>query len=489
MVSWIGVGTEAGSDNDRCAVGIADMARDGRHRRSPLQLRRNLQAFVLAVLMVTQTMGTFASADNLTAVKSNSAKADQNSAQSKPSQLSAAKQNKLNKINHIIVIFMENWSFDGLYGLFDGADGVQKIDKVAQLDQNGQPYQLLPAAMDNNFVPAQVDARIPTNLPVGPFDLSKYVSLMERTGDPRHRFYNEQEQIDGGKMDRFVALSHVGSLAMSYYDARKMPLGKWASEYTLCDHFFHAAFGGSWLNNVYLLSAHAPKWDTAPKQFRCQYVEGRGQDTSVVTDDGYIVNNPPPPLPKGPVPYFKHDNICDRLSDKGISWAWYGDYVVLLLDYLDKYKPGMPARKHIRPIDSEIFDDIIKGELPQVSFLHQVCCDEHPALYPPLPCEQYTDSILKAIKNSKYWNDCLIVITYDENGGRWDHVPPPHRDRFGPGTRVPTIIISPFAKKHFVDHNVYDTCAISKLIESRYQLPPCADADAKAADLSQALNL
>ena len=82
------------------------------------------------------------------------------------------------------------------------------------------------------------------------------------------------------------------------------------------------------------------------------------------------------------------------------------------------------------------------------------------------------------------WDGTAIIITYDENGGRWDHVPPPRVDRWGPGMRVPTVVISPFAKRRYVDHTYYDTTSILKLIERRWSLPPLGPRDAAANDLS-----
>ena len=83
----------------------------------------------------------------------------------------------------------------------------------------------------------------------------------------------------------------------------------------------------------------------------------------------------------------------------------------------------------------------------------------------------------------------MIIVTYGNNGGMWDHVAPPVIDRWGPGIRVPTIIISPFAKRHFIDHTTYDTTSILKLIETRWQLLPLGPRDAQAADLTNALDL
>ena len=78
------------------------------------------------------------------------------------------------------------------------------------------------------------------------------------------------------------------------------------------------------------------------------------------------------------------------------------------------------------------------------------------------------------------FSSMAIIVTYDENGGFWDHVPPPRVDRWGPGARIPAIVISPFAKRGFVDHTFYDTTSIMRLIEARHGLKPVAERDARA---------
>jgi phospholipase C len=81
-----------------------------------------------------------------------------------------------------------------------------------------------------------------------------------------------------------------------------------------------------------------------------------------------------------------------------------------------------------------------------------------------------------------------IIVTYDENGGWWDHVPPPAGDRLGPGTRIPVIIISPYARRAYVDHTTYDTTSIIKFITRRFQLEPLAGARAQMGDLTAAFD-
>jgi acid phosphatase len=85
--------------------------------------------------------------------------------------------------------------------------------------------------------------------------------------------------------------------------------------------------------------------------------------------------------------------------------------------------------------------------------------------------ERHIARLLTALKASPQWDHMLIVVTYDEFGGWWDHVAPPKADRWGPGTRIPALIISPYAKKGVVDHTQYDTTSILRFITNRWHLP------------------
>lgn len=169
----------------------------------------------------------------------------------------------IERIQHLIVVYQENWSFDSLYGSFPAANGIaQAAAAIRQVDKNGVPYTTLPQPIDTSAPTPGPDPRFPADLPVAPFDAARYVSPGMKTGDAVHRFYQEQYQIDGGKMDKFVAWSDAAGLAMSYYDAASMPEGLLAQQYTLADNFFHSAFGGSFLNAQWLIAAATPRWRT-----------------------------------------------------------------------------------------------------------------------------------------------------------------------------------------------------------------------------------
>ena len=426
---------------------------------------------------------------------------------------SAPRAGSLGRIDHLIVVFQENWSFDGLYGKFPGADGLDHAAATTpQVDKLGQPYATLPPSIDNRKSPAVVDPRIPAGLPVAPFDLGRYVPPDQTAGNPVHRYYQQIYQINGGKMDRFVAWTNVGGLVMSYYDATDLPLGKLAREYVLADNFFHAAFGGSYLNHMWLVCACTPVWPDAPADLRAE-VDANGVmvKDGDVTPDGYVVNTaytvnaPHPARIKDPahlMPNQTLPNIGDRLSAKGISWAWYsGGWADALAGkphpdfqyhhqpfaYFATYADGTPAKAAHLKDEAELLRDLSAGRLPAVSFVKPLGPDnEHPGYASLLQGQEHVADLVRAVMASPYWAKTAIVITYDENGGRWDHVPPPPGDRWGPGTRVPAIVISPHAKRGFVDHTRYDTTSILKLIETRWGLAPLGSRDAAARGLDGA---
>ena len=408
------------------------------------------------------------------------------------------------RIRHIIVLYLENRSFDNLYGSFPGADGLADAVRAApQVDDTGTAYTTLPPVPDKRF---------PPSLPNGPFSLQKYVSTGDRNPDMVHRFYQEQEQIDGGRMDKFVLLSGAGALPMGTFDGSGLPLWAYARRYVLADHFFHGAFGGSFLNHFMLVCACAPRFPDAPADLVASLDRnGRMIRDGAVTPDGFAVNTLEPtaaPHPGGIdaarlLPPQTMPTIGDRLSAKGIDWAWYGGgYADAVAGHPDKlfeyhhnpflyfanYAEGTAARAAHLKDEADLLRDIDGDKLPAVVFWKPIGeDDEHPGYTDVASGDQHTADIIKRIQDSPAWAGSLIIVTYDENGGTWDHVAPPQGGRWGPGTRVPTIIISPFAKPGYVDRTVYDTTSILRTIETRFDLAPLTDRDAKAAPLWKAL--
>lgn len=425
----------------------------------------------------------------------------------------AAEENsgsKITSVNHIIVFYLENHSFDNLFGTFPGADGFSDTGgKTFQVDKNGKPYRILPQVMNGK----KPDKRFPKDLPNWPFHITEYVPYDQRTGDLVHRFYQLQAQMDGGKMDKFISKGDSGGLTMGYYDEHDSPLWQYAKKYALADHFFTGAFGGSFLNHMFLVCACAPYYKDAPRKLRAKLdAKGNLIRDGVFTPDGYAVNTIQPASepfdkkfsdPKKRLPLQKMPTIGERLNEKNVGWAWYSGgwkdagaghpdaafiYHHQPFVYFSNYAPGTDERKKHLKDESDFIDDIESGNLPPVSFYKPIGkYNMHPGYSELKSSEEHVSDLISKIEHSKLWKDSLIIVTFDDAGGFYDHVMPPAGDRFGPGERVPAIIISPFAKRGFVDHTIYDTTSILKTIESRFALKPLGDRDAKANDLLNSL--
>jgi acid phosphatase len=473
----------------------------------------------------------------------------------------AASDADLKRIDHIVVIYAENRSFDHLYGLFPGAEGIAQASAAqkTQLDHDGKPLPHLPPTYNKGAV----DARFATRgLPNGPFRLDAppiNAAWDQVLLSPWHLYYQNRAQIARGQNNRFVAMSDVGAWVMGHIDGSKMKMWSWAQRYTLADHFFMGAFGGSFLNHQWLICACTPLDPQAPAAAKAvlddQGEPRRRPDSPAsimdgpvrlmdgrVTPDGYAVNTSQPPYqPSGiapasaqeadldradpakhPLPAQTQKTIGDTLSAKGIAWAWYaGGWQQALEDgrrdpqlprqviynpkagspnfqphhqpfnYFARFAPGTPDRARHLKDGEEFFKAIESGQLPAVSFYKPVGrLTEHPSYTDIASGDAHIAGLLDKLEHSPQWPRMAVIVTYDENGGFWDHVPPPSGsgwgDRWGPGTRIPALVVSPFARRGYVDKTVYDTTSVLKFITRRFDLEPLSGVRPNAGDLSGA---
>jgi phospholipase C len=217
------------------------------------------------------------------------------------------------------------------------------------------------------------------------------------------------------------------------------------------------------------------------------------------------------PSAHGVLPPLTEQTIGDLLSAAKVSWAWYaGAWQDALdnhahvynksvpnfqphhapLNYFAAYAPGTPARaEHLKDggMDGAAFvADIDAGKLPQVSFYKpQGNLNAHPGYTDALSGERHIADLLAHLEKSPQWKGMLVIVTYDENGGLWDHAAPPKGGRWGPGSRVPALIVSPFARAGFVDHAPYDTTSILRFITRRFDLPALPGLGARDAALKE----
>lgn len=424
---------------------------------------------------------------------------------------SCNKKYELNDVKHVVVIYLENHSFDNLYGQSEGSNGLANAtrDKVVQVDSNGVAYTNLPPI--NGYM------SFPQNLPNQFFNIDQYVSSETEIPDVMHAYYQEQMQIDGGKMDRYALYNSIytnsGGLAMGYYKTQMLPMYDFAKKYTLCDNFFHSAFGGSFVNHMWLIAAATPSFPNAPASMRA-HVDGSGKliQDGQVTPDGYVVNtsfthNTPHPIGVDTstlIPNLTMPTIGDRLNEKNISWAWYsGGWNDALAGnpgpsfqfhhqpfaYFANYADGTAGKKEHLKDEDDFVSAAKAGTLPAVSFVKPLgIYNEHPGYSTLADGEKHTIELINDVLSGPNGDDAVIIITYDEHGGFWDHVSPPVIDRWGPATRVPAIIISKFAKKGYVDHTQYETVSILSFIEKRWGLEPLSERDKNANPFSGAFN-
>src|SRR4051794_23585933 len=501
---------------------------------------------------------------------------------------------------HLVVIYEENHSFDNLYGRWGEVNGRRVIGTgnaslahTIQVDQKGSPYFCLLQIDVNLKSPSPLPTRClddhDVNLPGSkiqhgfeshfsnmPFTIDDYIKpddttcpapgvnggdgVPKGTGEPGgctrdivHRFYQEQYQLNDGMQNRYVTGSDASGLTMGTYDTTQLPIYQYlhaqgAPHYVIADHFFQAAFGGSFLNHQWLIAARSPL-DTSkgastaansvtdsngmPNASYPQYhptgpvVDGQltekcadptRNDVRRACGDFAVNTIQPASAPHGSgaqlplVDDAKYANIGDRLSAAGVSWNWYSggwddaeaghpgplfQYHHQPFNYFAAYAPGQPGRAHLQD-ETRFRSAVANGTLPAVSFVKPYGAEnEHPGYASETSGSSHLVTLLQEIAASPDADDTLVVVTYDEFGGQWDHVPPPGQgsrtrgahDAWGPGTRIPALVLSTSMKRSGVDHTVYDTTSILALIERSFRLAPLSSRDASVNDLAHAVRI
>lgn len=497
--------------------------------------------------------------------------------------LNKALSNRLNldKIEHFVVIYLENRSFDNLFGKYPGANGLNtpQAKAIKQVDRDyTTTLTTLPPAwggmlangQKNTAGQAITQAQTTGVWPNAPFQVDAtsdqfgygLVTGNNITRDLYHRFFENAMQINGGQNNLYAAFSDAGGLSMGYFDGSKMQLWGLAKKYTLADNFYQAAYGGSFLNHQYLVCACAPAISadtvannkaslnvlTTPVNGVPQLARNSSMSASAIgtnatntsfksgniapldyfgAGDGYrAVNTMQPPFqPSGNAPVTSASGnqllyanpsasttlpaqtittIADLLDSKQISWKWYsGGWSDAVNDRGNVYKSNSfgvadathgDFQAHHQPFNyyanfdpvvhstyrnshlqdrADLLNDITQGTLPAVSFYKPIGnLNQHPGYTNVSNADDEVMTIITQLQNSPQWNNTLVLITYDEFGGQFDHAVPPKGDLIGPGTRIPALIISPFAKKGAVDHTQYDTGSALRFITHRYSLPP-----------------
>ncbi len=331
-------------------------------------------------------------------------------------------------LDHVVVVTMENRSFDHLLGWLPGANGRQAgLTYVDKLGVRRATYPLAPDFQGCGH------------------------------SGPDHSYDGARVELAGGACDGFLKAPESDIYAIGYYTRPDLPfIGEAAVAWTTCDNYFAPLLGPSIPNRLYL---HAGRTDRT--------------------------NNFPAPtgLP----------TIWDRLRQRGLRGRYYRRNFSLLALWGARYASLVhPYSRFLR--------DCRLGTLAEVSFVEPAYTlgvlgmgsDDHPNADIRVG-ETFLDDVYEAVTKSPAWPRTLLVVTFDEWGGFFDHVRPGR----GPdvaakyeqrGFRVPCLLISPFARRGHVDHGLYDHTSILRLIEWRWGLKPLSVRDANAANLAAALD-
>jgi phospholipase C len=361
--------------------------------------------------------------------------------------------NCLPQIDHILVLMMENHSYDNYLGMLGRGRGEQPRGDGFTLGSDGQPTAANPTP-DGKF---QHAFRMPTTC--------------QLSGKPSQEWEQAHIQFNGGRNDGFVK-SDSGPVAMGYWIGEDLPWAySLATTFPVADRWFAPILGQTQPNRRYLLAA-----------------------TSVGMVDDILPLNAIP-APEG--------TIFDRLDAHKIPWRnYYSSFPPTSYVF-----PGEAIEGHasIVPI-AQFFADAKTGNLPAFAIIDPdfgKSSGENPQNI--VHSEVFAASVVQAVMESPAWPRTLLVWTFDEGGGYYDHVPPPPAvapDDIPPlvpppwydgfaryGFRVPAVVVSPWARADHVTSVVHDHTSILAMVERKWNLPAMTNRDAAAADLSDFLDL
>lgn len=394
-----------------------------------------------------------------------------------------------NSIQHVVILLQENRSFNNIFMGFPGAE--------TATEGNCIPYQP-PSGKEICSDPSQPVKLHPVSLQTcriaGCFDLAHSHADFEAEVD-------ENPATHVLRMDGFdtIRLGTTGSgppalfIPYAYIPREEVqPYWDMASQYTLADHMFSTATTDSFVAHQEVISGTTAlnsneSITNVPSNmpWGCDGVQG--ETTDLILKTGVVEPG------KGPFPCFTQwKTMADVLDAAGVSWRYYveswnqyspyGEFSGRVWDAFDAIKSVRygPDWKNVVNPNTAIFKDLQNHALPSVSWLIPTLPDsDHPAS----GCDKgphWVTTVVNAIGKSPYWKNTAIIILWDDWGGWYDPVPPPQLDYTSLGMRVPMIVISPFAKRHFVSKTQYEFGSVLKFIEQNFGAGSLGSTDVRA---------
>jgi phospholipase C len=387
------------------------------------------------------------------------------------SQSQGSKADKGWPIKHVVFLVKENRSYDNYFGRYPRGDGAVKGEL-----SNGRT---IPLERATDILKPDID----------------------------HDFNAGMQGINGGRMNGFDRIWRGRWLDGYTAFTRKDIPNYWtyADHFVLGDRMFTSMFGPTLPEHFYLLAAQAARVTsnrTSIKEgFRyCDHPSTRWYRFRRLNADEVRTVMAAEKANDFPTvfSYWEESPSCtdmptitDQLDAKGIGWryyaagsAWNAPRAIRHLRFGPHWGPDV-----VTP--GQFISDVKTHQLPPVSWLTPTdfSVAEHPGGSASVCVgENWSVRQINAVMNSPYWKNTAIIVTWDDFGGFYDHVPPPHVDKMGMGPRVPLLIISPWAKPRYIDHTQYEFSSFVKFIETNWGLRAMTARDRKAADLSNAFD-
>ena len=346
-------------------------------------------------------------------------------------------------IERFIMMMMENRSFDHYFGTMPGVDGIPM--GASNPDASGAPVET--------------------------FHTTDFC-----IHDVAHGWNASHRQYNDGANDGFVTTNDpMGGRALGYFDGTDLPF-YWdlAQTFAFSDHHFCSVLGPTFVNRLYFMGGSSV---------------GR-------------IDNGPADTARAPTDSGEY-NIFMQLDRAGVEWRYYYETVPAIWGTYPMYGLHPRRRDKARPM-AEFWDDLAAGNLPPVVYIDPgfeimnriESTDEHPPANPQQG-QAWVRSVVTAVMDSPVWQETAVIVTYDEHGGFYDHVPPPEAcapgdyppdleggsidagfDRLG--FRVPLYVVSPWSRAGYVSDQVTDLTSVLRLVQARFGLPALTARDANA---------
>jgi phospholipase C len=363
------------------------------------------------------------------------------------------------KVEHVIFIVQENRSFDNLFAGYPGADTVS-----SGKNSQGQTVKLKPVSLATQYI------------------LDHSAQAMFAACDGTRRLRGTDCRMDG--FDREQSFGGPANPAYVYVPhSESKPYFDIAHEWVLADQMFQSQLDESFTAHQYVIAAQAAHTVNLPTSvWGCG--GGKADKIARITPDRHITG-------RNFSPCFDYTTLADELDAAHLSWRFYASAYGSQSSGEGAEWSSFLAVKHIRygrgwknviSPNWKFITDVRAGKLADFTWITPVCEDsDHVACLNGGYGPSWIAALVNTVGKSRFWDSSAIFVIWDDWGGLYDHVAPPHKGYDGLGFRVPLLVVSPYAKRNYVSHVQYETASVLRFAEDLFGLDRMADADRRAA--------